>query len=89
MAKIFVRSRRRVSRGACRPRFAIVAVEGLDLKVYARHIRRKELEALSEAMSAEVVFLPGGEDSDDSEGEQPAENGGRGRRHHGRQAGEE
>jgi hypothetical protein len=78
MAKIFVRERRRVARGAGQPRFAIVAVEGLDLKVYARHIRRQELEALSASVGAEVVYLPGG---DGSEGEQPGEGGGRSRRH--------
>lgn len=78
MAKIFVRNRHRIGKGAGQPRFAIVAVEGLDLKMYARHIRRKELEALSEAVGAEVVYLPGG---DGSEGEPAGEGGGRGRRH--------
>lgn len=78
MAKIFVRNRRRFGKGSGRPRFALVAVEGLDLKVYARHIRRKELEALSEAVGAEVVFLPGGDSSTE---EQEGEPGGQGRRH--------
>ncbi len=78
MAKIFIRSRRRFGRGAGVPRFEIVAVEGLDLKVYARHIRRKELEALSEAVGAEIVYLPGGEGSEEG---QPGEGGGHGRRH--------
>lgn len=85
MAKIFVRNRRRVDRGAGQPRFAIVAVEGLDLKIYARHIRRKELEALSEAVGAEVVYLPGG---DGSEAEQE-DGGGQGRRKRRRKGGEE
>jgi hypothetical protein len=88
MARIFVRNRHRVGKGAGQPRFAFVAVEGLDLKVYARHIRRKELEALAEAVGAEVVFLPGGDGND---GDQPGEGGGGGRgRRHGRQrSGEE
>jgi hypothetical protein len=88
MAKIFVRSRQRVERGAGRPRFAIVAVEGLDLKIYVRHVRRKELEALAESVGAEVVYLPGG---DSAEGEQaaPGDGGGRGRRRHRRQGSEE
>ena len=68
MAKIFVRSRRRVGKGAGQPRFAFVAVEGLDLKVYARHIRRRELDALAAATGAEVVYLPG---SDGSEEDHP------------------
>jgi hypothetical protein len=77
MAKIFVRNRHRVAEGAGQPRFAIVAVEGLDLKIYARHIRRKELEALSEAVGAEVVYLPAGDGS--QEGQQGG-GGSRGRR---------
>lgn len=61
MAKIFVRNRQRVKKGAKRPRFMVVATEGLDLKINARHIRRKELDALSESVGADVVFLPGGD----------------------------
>jgi hypothetical protein len=86
MAKIFVRNRHRVGIGAGQPRFAIVAVEGLDIKIYARHIRRKELEALSEAVGAEVVYLPSG---DGSEGEPAGEGRGQGRRRRSRMAGEE
>jgi hypothetical protein len=86
MAKIFVRNRHRIGRGAGQPRFAIVAVEGLDLKIYARHIRRKELEALAQAVGAEVVYLPGGEGSEIS---QPGEGSGRGRRQRRSPGGEE
>ena len=43
MSKIFVRERRHIGQGAGRPRFAIVAIEGADLKVYAPHIRKAEL----------------------------------------------
>jgi hypothetical protein len=32
MSKIFVRYRRRARRGSGRPRFAIVAIEGTDLR---------------------------------------------------------
>jgi hypothetical protein len=78
LAKIFVRNRHRVGKGAGQPRFAIVAVEGLDLKVYARHIRRKELEALAESTGAEVIYLQAGDEDPD---DQPDEGGGRGRRH--------
>ena len=85
MAKIFVRNRHRVGKGAGQPRFAFVAVEGLDLKIYARHIRRKELEALSEAVGAEIVYLPTG---DGAEGDQEGGGGG-GRRHRRRPGGEE
>jgi hypothetical protein len=82
MAKIFVRNRRRIGRGAGQPRFAIVAVEGLDLKIYAQHIRRKELEALAAAVGAEVVYLPGGDgEQDDQAGEGGGGGRGKGRRH--------
>ena len=58
MSKIFVRERQNVGQGAGRPRFAVVAVEGMDLKVYTQHIRKIELETLAEAVGAEIVYLP-------------------------------
>jgi hypothetical protein len=61
MAKIFVRERTRVGRGEGKPRFMIVAVEGVDLKVYAPHIRKVELEMLAQEVGVEVVYLPRGE----------------------------
>ncbi len=89
MAKIFVRNRQHVGQGDGQPRFAIVAVEGLDLKVYARHIRRKELEAIAESVGAEVVFLPAGDHkaADDKPGK--GGDGGGGHRHRHGHAGEE
>jgi hypothetical protein len=47
MATIFVRHRRHVNKGARRPRFAIVAVEGTDLRVYRSRIRRAEVERVT------------------------------------------
>ncbi len=82
MAKIFVRERRHVGQGAGRPRYVVVAVEGTDLKVYTPHIRKIELEKLSEAIGAEVVYLPRGEHA----GERGEGEGGRGR--HRRRTGE-
>jgi len=61
MSKIFVRERRNVGEGAGRPRFAVVAVEGVDLKITTPHLRKSELEALAAAVGAEVVYLPRGE----------------------------
>ena len=79
MAKIFVRERRQVGQGAGRPRFAVVAVEGIDLKVYTPHVRKAELEKLAEAVGAEIVYLPRGEHTGEhSEGE--GGHGGRRRR---------
>jgi hypothetical protein len=72
MARIFVRNRRE-DKGAGKPRFAVVAVEGLDLKLYTKKMRRKELEALAEATGAEVIYLPRGDDGED---DLPGEGGG-------------
>ena len=65
MSKIFVRERRHVAEGAGRPRFAIVAAHGTDLRVFRPFIRRDELEKIAESVGAEIVYLP--------RGEQPAE----------------
>jgi hypothetical protein len=70
MGKIFVRERRRVRRGARRPRFAIVATQGTDLKVFQSHVRRAELEKIAADLGAEIVHLPrceqAGEQEDDA-----------------------
>jgi hypothetical protein len=67
MSKIFVRQRRHAGRGAGRPRFAIVASHGIDLRVYKTRVRRAELEKLASELEAEVVYLPRGEDAGESE----------------------
>ena len=77
MSKIFVRERTRVGRGAGRPRFAVVAVEGAELKVYTPHIRKSELEFLATELSVQVIYLPRGEKSDE---EEVQEGTGKGRR---------
>jgi hypothetical protein len=69
MSKIFVRERRLVGKGARKPRFAVVAVEGAEIKVFAQHIRKSELEALAAALGAEIVYLPRGEKAGQEEGE--------------------
>lgn len=74
MSKIFVRSRRHVGQGAGRPRFAIIAAQGADLKVFKTRIRRAELEKIATEVGAEIVYLPRGEEGNEPEGE-----GGRGR----------
>jgi len=60
MGKIFVRERTKFGRGTGRPRFAVIAVEGLDLKVYIQHIRKSELEGLAAEVGAEVIYLSRG-----------------------------
>ena len=75
MSKIFVRERRHAGRGTGRPRFAIVAVQGADLKVFKARVRQAELEAIAASIGAEIVHLPRGE-----QGEGPEGKAGRGRR---------
>ncbi len=80
MVKLYVRERRDVSRGAGRPRFAIVAASGTDLKIYQTHIRRAELEKLAADIGAEIVYLPRGEHAGEAEDEAEAGRS-HGRRH--------
>lgn len=67
MAKLFVRERSNVGRGVGEPRFALVAVEGTDVKVYHTHLRKAEIEALAAAVGAEIVYLPRGEKAGEEE----------------------
>jgi len=69
MNKIFVRQRRHVGQGAGRPRFAIVAAQGADLKVFKTRVRRAELEKIAAETGAEIVYLPRGEQAERPEGE--------------------
>lgn len=61
-ATIFVRERRKVEQGEKKPRFRVVGVSGGDVKVYVRHMRKKELDQLAEATGAKVVFLKAGKE---------------------------
>ena len=61
MGKIFVRHRRHVGQGAGRPRFAIVAAQGVDMNVFKTRVRRAELEKIAAETGAEIVYLPRGE----------------------------
>ena len=60
MAKIFIRERRHVGEGAGRPRFAVVGVQGSDLKFFKSRVRKAEIDAIAAAVGAEVVMLPRG-----------------------------
>jgi len=68
MAKIFVRERSRVGKGEGLPRFAVVGVEGSDLKFFQIHIRKSELDAIAQSIGAEVIELPRGTGKDAGEG---------------------
>ena len=55
--KIFVRERIKVGEGVRQPRYIVLAVQGGDLKVYAHHYRKTELEQMARDSGAELVFL--------------------------------
>ena len=60
VATIFVRERRKVEKGEKKPRFRVVGVSGGDIKIYAQHMRKKELDQLAEATGASVLVLTAG-----------------------------
>ena len=68
MVKIFVRERTRVGKGEGLPRFAVVGVQGSDLKFFQRHVRKSELDAIAQAVGAEVIMLPHGTGESAGEG---------------------
>lgn len=55
--KIFVRERTRAAEGQKLPRFRVVGVYGGDLKLYAKRIRKCELDQIASELGAEVVYL--------------------------------
>lgn len=67
--KIFVRERRKVEKGEKKPRFRLVGVGGSDLKIYVKHIRKKELDQIAGATGAEVVYLDAGAGQKDGGGQ--------------------
>lgn len=64
--KIFYRERRKVGEGEKRPRYKLVAVAGLEMKLYGKHLRKCELDQIAAAVGAELVLLKTG---DKKEGE--------------------
>lgn len=55
--KIFYRERGKVKEGSKTPRFRVLAVSGIDLKIYGNHFRKKELEAIAKSTDAKLVVL--------------------------------
>jgi hypothetical protein len=78
MTKVFVRHRRHVGRGAGRPRYVVVAVQGSDLRLKRAFLRRAELEKIAQETGAEIIYLPRGEHADEGGAERGS--GRRGRR---------
>jgi hypothetical protein len=59
--KIFYRERTKSVEGKKQPRFRMVAVADVNLKIYGKHLRKSELEAIAQAVGAELVLLPAGD----------------------------
>ncbi len=55
--KIFYRERNTAGEGDQTPRFNLVAVAGVDLKIHVTHMRKAELEQIASAVGAELVEL--------------------------------
>ena len=58
--KIFVRERRKIEKGEKKPRFRVVGVGGRDVKLYVKHMRKKELDQVSAETGAQVIYLDAG-----------------------------
>ena len=69
MSKIFVRERLSIKEGDKRPRFAVVGVHGADMKFFKTHLRKSELDAIAQAIGAELVSLPHGSGEHDGGGQ--------------------
>ncbi|HNR51843.1 MAG: hypothetical protein BWZ01_02767 [Deltaproteobacteria bacterium ADurb.BinA179] len=63
--KIFYRERRKVKEEEKMPRFNLVAVAGVDLKIFAKHMRKSELEHIASELGAELIALKRGEKHDE------------------------
>ncbi len=55
--KIFYRDRLKVGEGEKKPRYVVVATAGIEMQIYAVHLRKKELEQIANTLGAELVEL--------------------------------
>jgi hypothetical protein len=58
--KIFYRERHKLVDGSKQPRYMLIAVEGVDLKVFGYHLRMSELKQIAESVGAELIPLQRG-----------------------------
>jgi hypothetical protein len=59
--KIFYRRRLKIKEGEKKPQFNLVAVAGVELKIFAKHLRKSELEQIAGELGAELVELKRGD----------------------------
>ncbi|WP_031480398.1 hypothetical protein [Maridesulfovibrio frigidus] len=55
--KVFVRERRRSEDGDKKPRYRVVGVDGGELTLKVKRIRKCELKQIAEHTGAEIVYL--------------------------------
>jgi hypothetical protein len=67
--KIFYRERGKVGKGEKKPRFRLVAVAGVNLKVHGKYLRKIELDQIAEILGAELILLKTGEGKHSKEDE--------------------
>lgn len=59
--QIFYRERIKDAEGRKQPRYKMIAVAGVDLRVFGKHLRRSELDQIANKIGAEVVLLTHGD----------------------------
>ncbi|MEM5767389.1 MAG: hypothetical protein AAGU23_04355, partial [Bacillota bacterium] len=52
-----------------KPRFAVVATSGIDLKIKAQHVRKQEIEEIARQLNAELLYLEISQDDDEEDDE--------------------
>jgi len=55
--KMFYRARRKVDDGEKKPRWTLVAVADMNVKIHVKHLRKSELEQIAKAAGAELIEL--------------------------------
>lgn len=58
--KIFYRTRRVVEDGQKKPRYRVVAVSEVNIRIYAQHLRKCEIEQIAQEVGADLVPLRSG-----------------------------
>lgn len=63
--KIFYRRRQKIKEGEKKPQFNLVAVADIDLKIFAKHLRKSEMEQIAGELGAKLVELKRGDKQDE------------------------
>lgn len=63
--KIFYRERRKVDEKDKKPRFNLVASADVNLRFYAKHLRKSEMEHIARVVGAELILLQTGDKRED------------------------